>query len=286
MNPESIPSAAKTRELASHVVCAHNFAAKSDNKIHDDEIATRMGYLGGLVPGVALYAYMTVPLVRDFGAEWIARGAMSAKFIQPLYDGEDATVHARVDHELPLSVNLRLTNPLGEPCAVGTASMPEPHPPVDPARYPRSPLPDTKLPPRADTLKKGTLLGSLRIDPGQAAYGGEFVGLLEELRETLPIYSGPSAPWHPALIPMRSNRLLIENVDLGPWIHAASEMEHHALPRPGEEIWLRGFIADSFVKRGHDMVTLDLAAFGEGDRVLARILHTAIVRPAQLAEQP
>jgi len=273
----------QSRDLSPHVVRAHNFAEKSDNKIHDNDVAARMGYLGGLVPGVALYAYMTVPLVRDFGAEWIASGAMSAKFIQPTYAGEEATVHARVEQESPLRVSLRLTNPLGELCAVGSASMPESHAPVDPARYPRHPMPATKWPARADALTKGMPLGSLRIDPGKAAYGGEFVGLLEELVETLPIYAGPNAPWHPALIPMRANRLLAENVDLGPWIHTASEMQHHALPQPGEEIWLRGFVADAFEKRGHDMVALDLTAFGENDRILARILHTAIIRPAQLA---
>ncbi len=269
------------RELEPHSVTAHNFAEKSDNKIHDNEVAARMGYLGGLVPGVALYAYMTVPLARDYGADWIAHGSMSAKFIQPIYAGEQVKVHAHLESESPLSVSLRLMNPLGELCAVGTAAMPESHAPVDPARYPQRPMPVSKFPPRSDALAKGTPLGSLRIDPSQAAYGGEFVGLLEELVETLPIYIGANAPWHPALIPMRANRLLAENVDLGPWIHTASEMTHYDLPRAGEEIWLRGFIADAFVKRGHDMVTLDLAAFGECDRVLARILHTAIVRPVR-----
>ncbi len=270
------------RTLAPHTLRAHNFAAASANKIHDNEVAAKLGFTGGLVPGVALYAYMTVPVVREFGAEWIAHGAMSAKFIQPIYDGEEATVRAQVESEHPLRVKLELTNSAGTLCAVGTASTPDRHASVDPECYPRRPMPTTKLPARVASLEVGTPLGSLRIDPGQSAYGGEFVGLLEELRETLPIYSGPNAPWHPALIPMRANRLLAENVDLGPWIHTASEMQHHALPKPGEEIWLRGFIAESFVKRGHDMVTLDLAAFGERDRVLARILHTAIVRPAQL----
>lgn len=282
MKPAPVPHARPTRALAPHTVRAHNFAAESANKIHDDTVAAKLGFTGGLVPGVALYAYMTVPMARDFGADWIARGAMTGKFIKPIYDGEAATVSARVESENPLRVTLELTNPAGELCAVGSASMPGEHPPVDSSLYPQHPMPALKLPARTDALKKGAPLGSLRIDPGQAAYGGEFVGLLEELVETLPIYTGPDAPWHPALIPMRANRLLAENVDLGPWIHTASEMTHYGLPRPGEEIWLRGFIADAFVKRGHDMVVLDLAAFGKGDRVLARILHTAIIRPAQL----
>jgi len=280
--PQTTSNSGTGRTLAPHTVRAHNFAAASANKIHDNEVAAKLGFTGGLVPGVALYAYMTVPMARDFGVEWIARGAMCAKFIQPIYDGEVATVRAQVESDSPLRVKLELTNPAGTLCAVGAASMPEHRASVDPECYPQLPMPATKLPARSSSLLAGTPLGSLRIDPGKAAYGGEFVGLLEELRESLPLYSGPNAPWHPALIPMRANRLLADNVDLGPWIHTASEMQHHALPRPGEEIWLRGFVVDSFVKRGHEMVTLDLAAFAEGNRVLARILHTAIIRPAQL----
>ena len=58
--------------LPSHTLTAHNNAADSANKIHDDRVASQYGFRGGLVPGVTVYAYMTYPLVqqsvlRDFG---------------------------------------------------------------------------------------------------------------------------------------------------------------------------------------------------------------------------
>ncbi len=269
--------------LAPHTVIAYNFALESDNKIHDNEVAAKLGFTGGLVPGVALYAYMSVPMARDFGVDWIARGTMSAKFIRPIYDGEAATVHATVENEAPLRVKLELRNPDGTLCAVGAAGAPDAQPDLDHSRYPHHPMPSVKREPRASALPPGTVMGSLKIDRLRPAHAEPPVTLLDELRESLPIYAGPNAPWHPALLAVRANRLLAENVALGPWIHTASETTHFALPEPGEETWLRGSVAESFVRRGHDMVTLDLAAFGANGCTLARILHTAIIRPAQLA---
>lgn len=270
------------RALAPHTVRAHNFAEQSSNKIHSDEVAGKLGYRGGLVPGVSLFAYMTVPVVRELGADWLARGHMTGKFIAPIYHGERVRVTAQVTSESPLHVELNLFNQQDELCAVGTATLPDAHPTVDARRYPRVPMPSQKFPARVAGLPANTPLGSLEIDKSGAAYSGEFKSLLEEVRESLPIYSGPGAPWHPALMPMRANRLLAENVDLGPWIHTASDVRYHALPRPGETVWMSGHVAESYTKRGHEIVSLDLAVLGANDRVLSQMTHTAIIRPAQL----
>ena len=45
--------------LRPYRVEAFNTAKESDNKIHDDAVARRFGFTGGLVPGVDVYAYMT-----------------------------------------------------------------------------------------------------------------------------------------------------------------------------------------------------------------------------------
>ena len=46
-------------QLQAHTLTAHNDAAASANKIHDDAVAQQYGFRGGLVPGVSVYAYMT-----------------------------------------------------------------------------------------------------------------------------------------------------------------------------------------------------------------------------------
>jgi hypothetical protein len=49
--------------LAAHTydVEAYNISHASENKIHDDAVAKKLGFTGGLVPGVEMYAYMTNP---------------------------------------------------------------------------------------------------------------------------------------------------------------------------------------------------------------------------------
>ena len=42
-----------------HKVNAFNLSAASENKIHDDAVAQKFGFQGGLVPGVEVYAYMS-----------------------------------------------------------------------------------------------------------------------------------------------------------------------------------------------------------------------------------
>ena len=56
--------------LLTYRVRARNTSAESENKIHDDTVAASYGYRGGLVPGIAVYAYMTVPIVERFGLDY------------------------------------------------------------------------------------------------------------------------------------------------------------------------------------------------------------------------
>ena len=51
--------------LGPYRVEAFNASKESENKIHDDAVARRFGFKGGLVPGVDVYAYMThLPVSR------------------------------------------------------------------------------------------------------------------------------------------------------------------------------------------------------------------------------
>ncbi len=69
-----------TRSLQPYDVVAFNSATASSNKIHDDEVAQRLGFRGGLVPGVDVYAYLTHPPAAAWGIDWLERGTMQARF--------------------------------------------------------------------------------------------------------------------------------------------------------------------------------------------------------------
>src|SRR5579863_5910239 len=73
-----------------HRVVAYNTAHDSENKIHDDEVARRFGFGGGLVPGVDVYAYMSHLAVMRWGRDWLARGEAACRLLKPVYDGETA----------------------------------------------------------------------------------------------------------------------------------------------------------------------------------------------------
>ena len=45
---------------------------------------------------------------------------------------------------------------------------------------------------------------------------------------------------------------------------------------------LRGRVAESYLRRGHEYVVLDLALFGEGSRPIAWIKHSAVIRPRKV----
>jgi hypothetical protein len=48
-----------------YAVEAYNLSHASENKIHDEAIARKLGFSGGLVPGVEVYAYAChLPVAR------------------------------------------------------------------------------------------------------------------------------------------------------------------------------------------------------------------------------
>src|SRR5512136_3063045 len=49
---------------------AYNLSHASENKIHDDAVAQKLGFVGGLVPGVEVYAYACHPAVERWGRAW------------------------------------------------------------------------------------------------------------------------------------------------------------------------------------------------------------------------
>jgi len=81
-------------QLQPYYVSAHNLAKSSENKIHDDSVAQRFGFRGGLVPGVEIFAYMSHMPVVKWGRSFLLFGAMEARFTKPVYDGELACVAA------------------------------------------------------------------------------------------------------------------------------------------------------------------------------------------------
>src|SRR3569623_257773 len=89
--------------------------------MHDDSVARRFGFEGGLLPGVDVFAYMMHVPVARWGRDFLSRGLVEARFIKPVYDGEIADVDA-TEHNGLLTIEVFSRTEL---CATGTASLPE-----------------------------------------------------------------------------------------------------------------------------------------------------------------
>src|SRR5262245_45685096 len=150
-------------------VSAFNTATASTNKIHDDAVAREYGFRGGLVPGVDVYAYMTHLPVAHWGRDWLERGAMTARFVQPVYDGEQVTVTAELAGD---EMHVETTGPDGVVRATGRATVSD----VDLKAEvpPRAALPDIRPPASAQSLCTGTVLGSLEAT-FDAVQAGEYL---------------------------------------------------------------------------------------------------------------
>ncbi|MBI1784243.1 hypothetical protein HYR69_03790 [Candidatus Sumerlaeota bacterium] len=277
MQAQTIPE----EELPSFTVKAKNFAKDSENKIHGDEVAARYGFRGGLVPGIGVYAYMTHPVVARLGREWLERGNIEAKFIKPVYDGDLITVGAKFTCRNPIEIALEVRDSSGQLCAVGKAGM-QPDAPPQISDYPQIPAPsrENRREARAAACPPGTLMGCVELKLDLPLAEKTFVA---DVLDPLPIYRRPGAVAHPALLLAQANCIVRDNINLGPWIHTASAVRNFGVLRDGESLSLRGRIADSYVKRGHEIVELDLAIFGPGDKPIQHILHSAIIRLAESA---
>jgi acyl dehydratase len=273
-----------TCSLPIYCVRARNTSADSDNKIHDDDVAASYGFRGGLVPGVTVYAYMTVPLVERFGLDWLERGSMQVKFHQPFYDGDEVIVRCETDSSAdPISVAVTAEKESGIVCATALATVNDRAAWLGQPRlenYPEAPLPpvDFRPVPSRESLIAGSVLGTLaeKITAPDRT-------LLEKLDEHLPIYFGPEAVTHPFVFLSLANHVLMSNYRLGPWIHAASDLKNWSAVLDGETISIRGRIADSFERKGHEFVVLDLLVTADKTRVVQQVRHTAIYRPRSAA---
>ena len=259
-------------------VLARNTATASSNKIHDDAVARRYGFAGGLVPGVDVYAYMTHPPAEAWGLDWLERGSMRARFITPVYEGEEVVV---VTEQVPTASNgqrmsLELRGPDGAVRASGEAQLPE-DPPLPPTVGDDWRLVDQAGdPPEASpaSLSAGTVLA---LAP-HGFHADQAVEYLAEIGESLPLYADHRVA-HPGWLLRDANRVLSANVRLGPWIHVESVAQHHGVVHDGEVVHARATVTREWERKGHRFVELDVGLLAGGDRLVAHVVHTAIYRP-------
>jgi hypothetical protein len=246
-------------------VIAHNSATESTNKIHDDQVAKQYGFRGGLVPGVTLFAYLLHPVLERHGRDFLDGGTMSARFVSPIYEGEEVVV--ALDGEA-----VTLTNPAGEVCCTGAVGH-DPTGPLDVVTDAGGVLPSPKLAPEPASLPHGRVLGGLSSTASVEAAHRH----LDSIGELPPAGVLRDDEIHPGVVLRLANDVLVANVAMGPWIHTASEMTVHAPVLDGQPLVTTATVVDGFTRKGNDWVVLDVVLVAGGAPVM-RVRHTAIYR--------
>jgi len=263
-----------TSRLETYRVQAYNTAKLSENKMHDDTVAKRFGFSGGLVPGVDVMAYMMHLPVTKWGRAFLERGLIEARFVKPVYDGETVEITGEESAGvLAIQVESR-----GQLCATGSASLPASAPLVSIADFRDTAPVSERKPVDAGSYELGKWLGTVpRAWAGEAA--NEY---LSDMRERDPIYASEGLG-HPGLVQRVMNRVLVDNAILGPWIHVGSRMQLLSAARSGDELTARAKVTGNYEKKGHRFVELDALVIANGRTPVAHCQHIAIYQPREQA---
>jgi acyl dehydratase len=263
-----------TIRLEPYRVQAFNTAKLSENKMHDDAVARRFGFSGGLVPGVDVMAYMMHLPVTKWGRAFLERGLIEARFVKPVYDGEIADVTGEErDGVFSIQVESR-----GQLCATGSASLPTTAPSVLIVDFADTAPVSERRPVDARSYELGKWLGTV-----PRAWGGDVAKeYLTDVRERDPIYTSQGLG-HPGLVQRVMNRVLVDNAILGPWIHVGSRMQILSAARSGDELTARAKVTGNYEKKGHRFVELDALVVANGRTPVAHCQHIAIYQPREQA---
>ncbi len=254
-----------------YAVKAFNTATESTNKIHDDAVARDLGFRGGLVPGVDVYAYLCHLPAERWGRAWLERGTIDARFVAPVYDGDEVEVTGT--EAAGGGLDLVLRDPSGAACAEATAALPDAAP-AKPAidDWPRGDAPEERPRATEETLRArpfGQLTARFHTDRA-AEY-------LVDVREELSLFWADGFA-HPGWLLRFANYVLTANVTLGPWIHVRSAVQLLGTVGDGDLVETRALVTDAYERKGHRFVDLDVLQV-VGDRPVTRTTHTAIFRP-------
>jgi acyl-CoA thioesterase FadM len=274
----------------SRTVIARNTSAHEAGSIHDDAVAARAGYRGGLVPGVTLLAYLTPVLIDAVGAAWPQRGHLRARFLRPAYDGERLTAAVTVaQHDGDdISLDCTLARDDGAVCVEATASCAIGAPAEFeltpwrrgiPAPRPQRAAPHGGLPPLdVRDLVIGEELSPLTCHLALA----DTIAWALEVSDDGPWYRDASpfgAPIvHPAYFARDPIALLRHNFAYKPIIHTATEITYRHEARVDRDYTVYGYIADVFERNGHGYVVVDTLTVDQDGREIARGALTAVAK--------
>lgn len=251
---------------------AFNTATESANKIHDDTVAQSLGFRGGLVPGVDVYAYLCHIPAQEWGVDWLRRGTMTGRFASPVYDGD--TVEVTGVRAADNVIELSLTDSKGGFCASGAATLlVEPNGDPDPTDWPDHEVDGNRTKASPESLL-AIPMGYLEV----GFHAEKAMPYLDDIREQDRLFRTDGFA-HPGWLLRYCNFVLTANFELGPWIHVESTAEFLSPLADGERLQTRSKVTGVSESKGHKIVDLDILQLADGLRPVSRVAHRAIYQP-------
>jgi hypothetical protein len=113
------------RELAGEFRAPRNAWQGAPGSIHTDEVASKLGFKGGTIPGSVHMDQFVPMLLEVYGPKWFETGDISLHFVQATVDAEKVRAVVRPGEE---RARLTMFNEAGALICEGTASVNAPDP--------------------------------------------------------------------------------------------------------------------------------------------------------------
>lgn len=231
---------------------AINLPDHADNVIHTDEGARAAGFDRALVAGTTVYAYLTHVPAASWGLAWLGGGGGELRLRRPVFDGDrvDCVVSTPVDghgdgEAAPSTVTAQVAGDARASLELWSQVQ-------APAMRQGEPLKPMDL-----------VLGEAEADYGVRC--GDDLALYLEQSIT-----------HPVVWLNLANRVFIENLVTGPWIHVRSKIFHEGVAPGGANIHIDSVLVNRFDSRAGERALVDMRIFANGEPV-ATIEHEAII---------
>lgn len=257
-------------DITKYEVLAYNSAKDSENLMHRDAVAQRLGFSGGLVPGVDLIAYLSHMPLNCWGDGFLAGGRLSAKLLKPVYEDDRVLIEALASND-ELNLTARVS---GEICVEGVAARSHPEGSSDLADVdvPAPPDPDSRPTFGAISLPVGSLLGTRPHVLSPETHAEH----LDSVRETHPAYRDKQIV-HPGFLSRLLNWSLLQNLRMGPWIHAAADLRFFQIAHVGDELSVSAQVIINERRANRSKVILDGLIVANASVPIALVKHTVYI---------
>lgn len=228
-------------------VHAKNLPEHARNPIHTDEGGRAAGFNAALVAGVTVYAYLTNPVVTQWGVDWLRKGSSFVEFKSPILANELVECVSSLGKDT-LEVNANVNGETRARCHVSMNNS-------------------------NSSISSFSLCESL--EPENIHLVNQWEDYGSRAGDDHKIYSELGII-HPSIWPSLANHVVEQKVAKGAWIHTRSKIFHYSLVEVGSIVTVEPKIINRFETLRGSRATLDVSISIAGKKVI-NVEHEAII---------